>query len=76
MTDQAGFGQSSFMHKPDTCELGGLQQVSEDDLEVEANYRFLKAYLPRVLMEKKCLPNKGEHIASELHLYGYVCVCM
>eukprot|EP00439_Symbiodinium_sp_Y106_P037551 s2783_g4.t1 len=27
--------------------------VAEDDLEVDANYEFLKAYLPRVLMQKQ-----------------------
>ena len=44
--------------------------MAEDDLEVDANYEFLKAYLPRVLMQKQCLPNKGDHVATELHVYG------
>ena len=41
--------------------------MSEGDLEVNANYEFHKCYLPRVLVQKKGLPNKGDHIASELH---------
>ena len=45
-------------------------QVTERDLEEDANYNFLKSYIPSILSKKGCVPNLGDHQAFELQ-----CAC-
>ena len=57
------------MHIP----LNMYMQVTEEDLELEENYGFLKCFLPGVLSKMQSIPNLGDHTVAELQCNVHTC---